>query len=460
MNAFSPRRLALCLTLAFPMAASAADADELDALRAEIRQLRDGYERRLAELEARLTEQERTPQAAAAAPAALPRVAHGGGQGFNPDVSLILQGQYRRMKDIDERHINGFTAVHDHGEEDHNHNPRGFSIDHSELVIAANVDDRFTAMANFAMADEEVEVEEAWFETLGLGHGLTVRGGRFLSGIGYANQQHAHAWDFADAALMYQALFGEHGNYGNDGLQLRWVAPTPLFFELGAEIGRGANFPGTDRDINGIGSGALYAHLGGDVGTSHSWRTGLSYLNARAEERHAHFEDVGGEEVHSDFSGTSRTWIVDGVWKWAPDGNATERNLKLQGEYFIRRERGDLSCHGDVGTACAAGVDSDYDTRQSGWYAQAVYQFMPQWRVGLRYDRLDPGRRDYGVNNANIERDEHKPTRTSAMLDWSPSEFSRLRLQWANDRSMAGETDNQLWVQYIMSLGAHGAHAF
>ena len=105
-------------------------------------------------------------------------------------------------------------------------------------------------------------------------------------------------------------------------------------------------------------------------------------------------------------------------------------------------------------------MDSDTLTRQSGWYAQAVYQFMPEWRVGLRYDRLDPGRRDYGVNNANIAREDHNPHRTTVMADWSPSEFSRLRLQWARDQSMAGETDNQLWLQYIMSLGAHGAHSF
>ena len=449
--------LALALSLvAFPSLA-ASDA-ELDELRAQVRALRDSYEHRLAELERRLARQARPAPAVAAAPAP----AADGARGFNPEISLILQGQYRKMKDIDERHISGFAAVAEHGDDAHAHGAgsRGFSVDHSELVFSANIDNRFTGLANFAMADGEVEVEEAWFETLGLGHGLTVRGGRYRSGIGYANQQHPHAWDFADASLMYQALFGEHASYANDGLQLRWVAPTPVYLEFGAEIGRGANFPGTDRDTNGVGSGALYAHLGGDVGTSHSWRAGLSYLNARAEDRHSHFEDVGGEEVHTNFTGTSRTWVIDGVWKWAPDGNASQRNLKFQAEYFIRKERGDLECNGETGSACDGGVDSDTLTRQSGWYAQAVYQFMPEWRVGLRYDRLDPGRRDYGVNNANIAREDHNPHRTTVMADWSPSEFSRLRLQWARDQSMAGETDNQLWLQYIMSLGAHGAHSF
>lgn len=35
-----------------------------------------------------------------------------------------------------------------------------------------------------------------------------------------------------------------------------------------------------------------------------------------------------------------------------------------------------------------------------------------------------------------------------------------MRLQFAQDKSMQGVTDNQIWLQYIMSLGAHGAHKF
>ena len=46
------------------------------------------------------------------------------------------------------------------------------------------------------------------------------------------------------------------------------------------------------------------------------------------------------------------------------------------------------------------------------------------------------------------------------MLDFNPSEFSRLRLQLAQDKSREGLTDNQIFLQYVMSLGAHGAHQF
>jgi hypothetical protein len=46
------------------------------------------------------------------------------------------------------------------------------------------------------------------------------------------------------------------------------------------------------------------------------------------------------------------------------------------------------------------------------------------------------------------------------MVDWSPSEFSRVRLQYAQDKARSDATDNQVFLQYIVSLGAHGAHKF
>ena len=45
------------------------------------------------------------------------------------------------------------------------------------------------------------------------------------------------------------------------------------------------------------------------------------------------------------------------------------------------------------------------------------------------------------------------------MIEWSPSEYSRLRMQFIDDRVL-DESDSQLLLQYIMSVGAHGAHEF
>jgi hypothetical protein len=377
-------------------------------------------------------------------------------KGFNPDISLILQGRYKNAKDIDERHIAGFVAgadAHEHG------GGRGFSLDHSELTISGNIDPYFRGYATFALADEGVEVEEAWFQTLALGEGFTAKAGRFLSAVGYANEQHAHAWDFADQSLMYQALFGEH--LRQDGVQLRWLAPTPVFLEFGAEVARGQFFPGSEAggDRNGAGIAAAFAKIGGDVGESHSWRAGINYLAARPVDREGESHDANEVEAHTAFSGDSKAWIADFVWKWAPSGNPARRNFKLQAEYFQREEDGELSCEDNTtdGGACT-GLTDVYRTKQSGWYVQGVFQFMPRWRAGYRYDRLDSGSVDLGANP--LENEAFKPARHSVMLDFSPSEFSRIRLQLAQDKSMHGVTDNQVIVQYVHSLGAHGAHRF
>jgi hypothetical protein len=155
-------------------------------------------------------------------------------------------------------------------------------------------------------------------------------------------------------------------------------------------------------------------------------------------------------------------WGVDFVWKWAPNGNPVERNFKLQAEYMQRREDGDLAFD-----TAGANLSDGYRSRQSGWYVQGAYQFMPRWRVGLRYDELDSGKVDIGlVDNGTLGAGDfpllaaNDPRRTTAMVDYSPSEFSRLRLQFSRDEARFDESDNQVFLQYVMSLGSHGAHKF
>ena len=52
------------------------------------------------------------------------------------------------------------------------------------------------------------------------------------------------------------------------------------------------------------------------------------------------------------------------------------------------------------------------------------------------------------------------PSRMSAMVDWSPSEFSRLRAQYAWDDARDAADGRQWLLQYIYAIGAHGAHKF
>jgi len=444
------------LALGLSPAARAADAD-LQQVRDEIRQLQQADEARISALEARLKAAERQAQDAAAT-AARPSAPAGAdnANAFNPAISLILSGLYSNLsKDPTAYGITGFHLPNDVLADIRPQ--RGFSLTESELGVYANVDHLFYGGFNFAVhPDNTVSTEEGFVQTTALPQGLTLKAGRFFSGIGYLNEQHAHTWDFADAPLAYLAFLG--GQFNNDGVQLRWLAPTDTFIELGAEAGNGANYPGTARNKNGSGASAIFAHVGGDVGFSNSWRAGVSLLSTSPQDRRWDDVDAAGAGVTNDFSGSSKLWIADGVWKWAPNGNSYYTNFKLQGEYLRRVEDGNLTY--DVNRASLGAVTGAYSATQSGWYVQGVYQWAPYWRVGLRTERLNSGSVDYGVNNASLSRPDYSPTRNAVMVDYNPSEFSRVRLQFARDRSRQDVTDNQVFLQYQMSLGAHGAHKY
>jgi hypothetical protein len=383
--------------------------------------------------------------------------AQGAGPGtnqFNPAISLILDGKYASLdNDADAYELPGFQLGGEAGV-----GAAGFSAEHTELVFSANIDDLFYGRVTSAIASHEgateLELEEAFIESVGLGHGVTVKAGRFYSGLGYLNGQHSHSWDFADVPLIYRGLFGNQ--LGDEGLQLRWLAPTDLYLQLGAELLSGRSFPAGGAE-DGNSASTVFIKLGGDVGMNHSWQLGLSHWQADAIARssggHAHGAGAAEEFV---FAGDSAINGLDFVWKWAPQGNPQQRNLKFQLEYFQRDENGDVTNSAD------ALETTSYDCAQSGWYTQLVYQFQPRWRVGLRYDQLsadNSGSDAVVLGEAGLDDEGHTPKRSSLMLDYSRSEYSRLRLQYNQDDS-SENPDRQVYLQYVMSLGAHGAHQF
>ncbi|MFS2136994.1 hypothetical protein [Duganella sp. Dugasp56] len=478
---------ALSAAVAAPQvhAADKKEQKELAEIRAEIRQMKDAYEARLQALEQRLQQAQSDAAAAkaqlaapavasAAAPATTPPAdavaaapyvetpavpsAVGGANApsnlFNPNISMILGGTLQNLKqDPTQYRLQGFAPSG--GEV--GPGKRGFSLGESELTMAANIDPQFAGQLTFSLSgDNEVSVEEAFVQTRAMENGLNIKAGRFLSSIGYLNSQHAHTWDFVDAPLAYQAFLG--GQYKPDGVQAKWLAPIDQFLEIGVEAGSGSGFPGNDRDKNGAGAVSVFAHIGDDIGDAASYRAGVSYLHTGAEQRA--YEDQG---LTNSFSGKTNMWIADAIYKWAPNGNPTNTNFKLQGEYFRRKETGTL----DYAVDTAEAANGSYRSTQSGWYLQSVYQFMPTWRAGLRYDRLSSGSQRIGLIDSGVlgwaslpVLEAYDPSRTSFMIDYSPSEFSRLRLQLARDKSRPGVTDNQIFLQYIMSLGTHAAHSF
>jgi hypothetical protein len=480
-----PRALALAALMAMQAAPAPAQQPPatLDALRqdmqqmrqqydAALRQMKADYEARLADMERRLraaeTPQKPAPLAATtpASPAASPppvttsnalqgappelvgpgpaspapaapapgltTAAAAGAAAFNPAVGVILDGRFASLsRDPATYRIPGFMLGDSARPPD-----RGFSLGETEISLSANIDQALygTAIVSIERTGT-VNVEEAYLQTTALPWGFTVKGGRFFSGIGYMNEQHRHTWDFADAPLPYLAFLNQQ--YADDGVQTRWLAPSNLFLEFGGELLRGDAFPAAGSANRGLGTYSSFVHAGDDINESSSFRTGLSLLHTKAANRTA------GSDT---FTGDDNTGIFDFVYKWAPEGNPTEQNLKLQSEAFLRRERGRFDA-------------TNYAGWQNGFYAQAVYQFMPRWRVGLRYDQVNAQSAGDAFAGTALDTLGATPRRYTAMTDYSTSEFGRFRLQFNHDQSRP-QVDNQFIFQYTVSLGAHGAHLF
>src|SRR5690606_17771593 len=94
---------------------------------------------------------------------------------------------------------------------------------------------------------------------------------------------------------------------------------------------------------------------------------------------HGH-EDDHGADAHAGhshahgaaYSGRS-LWLGDIAWKWAPDGNNRNQQLRVAYEHALVRGLGPHAGRGD---------------RHQAGYLSVVWRFAPAWEVGGRADVL------------------------------------------------------------------------
>jgi hypothetical protein len=362
----------------------------------------------------------------------------GGSVMTNPYISFVLNSFFYSSstdeRKLQTRGVPGYSAL---GLD----RKKGFNISEGELFLFAPVDPYFNLYANIPFTENGVSLEEAYFVTTSLPEGLQAKGGKFKSGISRFNAQHPHAWDFADAPLAYRAFLGKEGLI-EKGVQFSYLPNLPFYTQIGIEVLQGENEVMFNRKATG-GPHAFagYAKASFDFGDASTILFG-PYV-------------VGGQTRSDTISdgtflmGNSALYGFETVYKWKP---SALRSFVLQGEYVRRDQAGTLQ-------DAALGTASRLTRSQDGAYVQGLYQ-LGRWRMGARYDRLslfsDTYRlagapQGFGVN----------PWRATGALEFNPTEFSRLRLQYNHDRSGAdGRTNHEVFLQLILGIGAHGAHAF
>lgn len=347
----------------------------------------------------------------------------------NPELSFVLDGFYKSED----------SALSEKG--------KGFGLGHTELSLHSAVDDLFTGRLTTVLESHEGEtelgIEEAFVDTVALPYGLGIRAGRFLSQVGYLNSRHTHADSFAERPALYRAFLGSH--YFDDGVRLSGLMPVPFYWQLGAEAFNGSALAGGVGD-EAVGVFTLKSTWGGDLSEASSWQAGVSYLNHRLDvpqedaDTEEHTDEDGHTHSHDAGYSGENLYLVDLVWKWAPQGNARDSQLTVSGEYLHVDELGEFAEDGDI---------------QKGWYVSTVYRFTPQWSAGIRYGEVDlkAAHGDHFHDQSLKE--------TDLMLGWARSHFSQLRLQYSlQDAEGFDDANDTLSLQYVMTLGAHGSHEF
>ncbi len=417
------------------------------------------------------------------------------GREFNPAMSVILDFTYAYSTEEAEEPAGFELGEHSHGHgHDHDHGiADGFNLRELELTFTGTVDPYFDAMAMVTMSGHDIEVEEAHITTRMLPAGFQIKAGQFLSDVGYINKKHLHDWLFADQPWMREFLFGDEG-LNEKGIQLSWLPPTPLYTRLGVEVLEGES-PGVAA-YEGPGRHQIVSLTPGPGGapTRNRWRapdglrerdgprlfTGFAKfapdigLNSALQ-----FGAFGGysrayqaKEAHS--SGRLETWDGDAwfagadiVYKYDGQGVMGHRNLVLQAEYMFRQLDLDYQSREFVNFSTLAATDANRQRwKQDGLYVQGVYGFAPRWTAGLRADVM--GLVNDGYAGRGVPERFGTSYRWTGQLSYAPTEFSRIRLQAgyadpAHDDNGNGHDHHEAWMfvlQYNVSLGAHGAHAF
>jgi hypothetical protein len=400
-----------------------------------------------------------------AAPVAAPSTAGTFTQNrFNPDLSLIADfagvGTSLGDRSAQTLAVPGFI---DHS--DRTGKLRGINFNYLELAFAAAVDPYFDFFSVVTFTPSGFDVEETYVETRQLPFGFQVRMGKFFSAFGRLNGIHAHAWDFYDQPLVYEAFMGAEG-WKNPGLRLSWTAPVDFLLQLGFEVFQGISdesplFNATAYDLTAANGAnlsskapfvpALYV---GSLKTSFDSGNNVFLLGTSVMVGHATQTRIDGLSTDMAFSAPG-TILYNGelTYKYLI---SSYRSLTWQSEYLGRVSSGDLAQVSD-------GLVHAASKKQGGFYSQIIWRFdqSGRWRVGARFDLLDQN--SYAIDG--VAQPLHNLLqRATAMLECSPTEFSRFRLQYAYDRSRFFDGEQkpvqEVLLQMNIAVGPHGAHSF
>ncbi len=293
----------------------------------------------------------------------------------------------------------------------------------SELGVQAIIDPYARGDFFLTFGEQGVGLEEGYITFTALPGSFVARVGKMRAAFGKVNSMHNHVLPFVDRPLVTQNLVGGEDGIDDAGVSVERIIPFPkgIFLSATGQVFRGDS--GADDELlfqsHTKGDVSTVAHLRGykDLTESTNLELGASYAR-------------GHNELGTDF--ITSLYGVDATLRWKPLRRAIYNSFVARSEFIWSQRH-----------------QEPFEQRAFGMYASGEYQFKRRWFLGGRYDWSDRAR------EANLT-----DKGGSVILTYWPSEFSQIRGQYRFTDYAGDHKTNELLLQVLFSLGAHGAHPF
>jgi hypothetical protein len=302
-----------------------------------------------------------------------------------------------------------------------------FQMHESELGLQSIIDPYARGDFFISFGEEGVDLEEGYITFTALPANFVVRAGKMRAAFGKVNTTHNHTLPWIDRPLVTSNLVNGEDGIDDAGVSVDRILPSPkwLFLEATGQVFRGDSGnvfqSGQRSDVSAV------AHLRTYKDLTESTNLDIGFSYARGHNNGTSpINPVPGLDMLTDLYG------VDATLRWKPLRRSIYHSFVARSE-FVWSQR------------------QQFPVQQNafGYYASADYQLGRRWFVGGRYDNSD---RAY---NANLN-----DKGGSLVLTYWPSEFAQIRGQYRFTKYAEDIRSNELLMQVIFSLGAHGAHPF
>jgi hypothetical protein len=293
----------------------------------------------------------------------------------------------------------------------------------SEVGLQAIIDPYARGDFFISFGEEGVDLEEGYITFTALPKGFVAKVGKMRSAFGKVNTLHNHVLPWVDRPLVTSNLVGGEDGIDDAGVSIEHILPAPkgIFLEATGQLFRGDSGDGVQNvftssrrsDVSAV------AHLRSykDITESTNLDIGLSYAR-------------GHNDQGTDF--LTNMYGVDATLRWKPLRRSIYHSFVARSELIWSQRQ-----------------QFPVEQKAFGFYTSADYQLGRRWFLGGRYDQSDRARVANFTDKGG-----------SIVLTYWPSEFSQIRGQYRFTNYAENIKANELLMQVIFSLGAHGAHPF